>query len=494
MTFGRTRSHLVALVVAALLAGTACAGIKPSDTTGAGGGGGGASTGAGGGGVRPPGTGGTGVVIPPAGDCVNLQCQQTTCTRGPCTQHACAGDAKTTLSGKIFDPAGNVALYNVVVYVPNEALAAINTGPSCDSCESPTSGHPIAATLTDASGAFTMDNVPVGDNIPVVIQVGKWRRQVTVAHTTACTDTVFSDTSQTRLPRNQSEGHIPRIAIATGGSDALECLVRKIGVDQGEFTLESGSGRVNLFAGTAAGTTLGVGGPKLPTAPSLYDDGAKLMGYDLLLLSCEGTDNNSRSMAEHQNVQAFADAGGRIFGSHFHNIWVHEGLGTWPTVAKFASGAHGFTTDITNMIDTSFPKGVAFGQWLSNVGATPTPGRLVIKGAEHTIDASVPPLSQRWIYGTDMDRNTPMVQYLTFNTPVPSLPIPTPAPKQCGRMVLSDLHVASGTGDSGKVPFPSGCVSTTLTPQEKALEFMIFDLSSCVTTDDKPPQPPVIIP
>jgi hypothetical protein len=163
-------------------------------------------------------------------------------------------------------------------------------------------------------------------------------------------------------------------------------------------------------------------------------------------------------------------------------------------VAKFASGAHGFTTDITNMIDMSFPKGVAFGQWLSNVGATPTPGQLVIKGAEHTIDASVPPLSQRWIYGTDMDRNTPMVQYLTFNTPVPSLPIPTPAPKQCGRMVLSDLHVASGTGDSGKVPFPTGCVSTTLTPQEKALEFMIFDLSSCVTTDDKPPQPPDIIP
>ena len=470
----------------------ACAGVKSADPGT--GGGGQTGSGAGGTGVTAHGTGGSGVVVPPAGDCVNLQCQQTTCTKGPCTQHACPAGAKTTLSGQVFDPAGKVPLYNVVVYVPNEAVSDIATGATCDTCESPTSGHPIAAALTDSHGAFSMDNVPVGNNIPLVIQVGKWRRQVAIPTTTACANTAITDTNLTRLPRNQSEGHLPKIAIATGGSDALECLIRKIGVDQAEFTLDSAAGRVNLFAGTAAGTTLGAGGPKLPTAPSLYDDGAKLMGYDMLLLSCEGTDNNSRSMAQHQNLQSYADAGGRIFGSHWHNIWVQEGLGNWSTVAKFSSGAHGFTVDITNTIDTSFPKGMAFADWLFNVGASTTMNQLVIKGAEHTIDATVPPLAQRWIYGTDTDRNTPMVQYLTFNTPVPSLPVPSPAPAQCGRMVLSDLHVASGTGDSGKVPFPTGCVSTSLSPQEKALEFMIFDLSSCVRTDDKPPEPPVIIP
>jgi hypothetical protein len=210
----------------------------------------------------------------------------------------------------------------------------------------------------------------------------------------------------------------------------------------------------------------------------------------MMLMSCEGTDNNSRSTQQLDAVHAYADQGGRIFGSHWHNGWINPDMSnnaSYPAVVKFASGAHGFTTDITAQIDTSFPKGMAFQDWLVNVGASTTPGQLVIHGAEHSVDATVAGVSQQWIYGQDTTKNTPMVQYFSFTTPVGG--------QECGRMVFSDLHVSTGSGDAtGATNTPpvalSGCAMNELTPQEKALEFMLFDLSSCVQKDDKPPMPP----
>ena len=48
----------------------------------------------------------------------------------------------------------------------------------------------------------------------------------------------------------------------------------------------------------------------------------------------------------------------------------------------------------------------------------------------------------------------------------------TPA-DQCGRFVNTGIHVVSG-GNGG--PFPSQCGTGALTPQEKAWEFLIFEL------------------
>ena len=43
-----------------------------------------------------------------------------------------------------------------------------------------TSGNPIAYAVTDAAGKFTLTGVPDGANIPLVVQVGKWRMQYTL--------------------------------------------------------------------------------------------------------------------------------------------------------------------------------------------------------------------------------------------------------------------------------------------------------------------------
>ena len=139
--------------------------------------------------------------------CVGLKCQQVTCQSG-----------KTSISGTVFAPNGTLPLYNVIVYVPNTPLDPIPSGATCDTCGATVSGSPIVTTLTDAKGNFVLDNVPVGANIPLVMQVGKWRRQVTIANVTQCVDNPVSVKSNgietvTRLPKTRAEGNIPKIAV-----------------------------------------------------------------------------------------------------------------------------------------------------------------------------------------------------------------------------------------------------------------------------------------
>ena len=467
-------------------------------TDGAGGGEGGIGGGAGSGAGGSP-AGDAGAPAPDLGTpdvfggCQNLACQQTTCTKGGCRQVPCAPGQKTTVSGTVTDPAGKVPLYNVVVYVPNAALDPLVDGATCDRCQVLIKNS-VVSTRTDAKGDFTLDDVPVGKNISLVFQVGKWRREVKIDNVAACVNTAMADKDLTRLPRNQTEGHIPKIAVTTGGHDALECLLRKVGLEDSEFTPEAGAGRVNFFAGVQGtdryATTMNGGAMFTPVVP-WWDSADNLKKYDLVLHSCEGTEKpTNKGMAALEAMQAYANAGGRIFASHWHNYWLEHGPAPFPTIATFdhQPALNEFVSDI----ETAFPKGAALADWLVNVGAGAARGKLPINGTRHTVSAVNPDVAQRWIYS-----DTPKsVQYLTTNTPVG-----VPEAMQCGRVVFSDIHVSSGVvpgalGDRSLAgpgpaaqngfPFPTGCMTQDLSPQEKALEFMLFDLSSCIERDSIP--------
>jgi hypothetical protein len=488
-----TRQALASLITGMLL--WSCAGVKSNNGTGGGSGtgastGGGAGGGAGGTGPRTGGTGGG--VVGGLHDCRNLECQQTMCLFTKCLVPSCGElqKAETTLSGTVYDPAGKVPLYNVVVYVPNAPLDPIPEGVSCGQCAGTASGKPIASALTDATGKFVLKNPPVGKDIPLVLQVGKWRREVKIPNINPCEDNVITDINLTRLPKNQAEGHIPLIAVTTGHSDALECLLRKIGIADEEFTTDSGTGRVHMFVGEDAGKGTGANrlasGTMFPAASTLWGNMSKLLKYDIMVLSCEGSQLPEKKMPYLGNVKAYADMGGRIFVDHLHFGWIYKGLPPWPGTALWIGVGDDLPTPISASIDTTFPKGMAFSEWLSFVKASPVPGKIDIINGQHSVDADVKPISQRWIY-TDSPAS---VQYLTFNTPVEA-----PEAQQCGRAVFTDIHVSGGgdTSDQG-TPFPGGCIATNSSAQEKALEFMFFDLSSCIQNDMRKPEPPIIVP
>jgi hypothetical protein len=413
---------------------------------------------------------------------------------------ACGAAARTTVSGTVFDPAGKVPLYNITVYVPNAPLDPIADGPSCDPCDPQTgaslvSGRPIVLTKTDPAGKFTLGatggDVPAGQNVPLVIQVGKWRRQVVLPMVAPCTNTELTDPELTRLPRKQSEGHIPKMALTTGSADALECLLRKVGIDDSEFTHESGSGRVNFFAGgggtSAYDATLN-GGASFTSVRPWWDSLDNLKKYDIILHSCEGTQGSftgnsspisTKSMEARQALQAFADLGGRVFASHWHVYWFEQGPPAFRSIATF-SHRPGLPNPYSATID---PDRRELIQWMVNVGGSPMPGRVELRqdANQTTVDVVAGAnISQRWIYAAD--RTPQSVQYLSANTPV--MPASAgPAMNQCGKVVLSDIHVSAGGAvgsDLPNRPFPMGCVTKELSPQEKVLEFMLFDIASCV--------------
>ena len=436
---------------------TTTSGNSSEATGGAGGDGAGFNLNVGGGGGATP-------------ECVNLECLQVDCGPG----------ATTSISGTIYDPSGTLPLYNVGVYVPNSDVGPLANDLICDTCNATWTGSPLVSAITDTHGAFTIDNVPVGDNIPLVIQVGKWRRQITLPAITQCVDNALTDPQMMRLPRSSAEGNIPKIALSTGSADPLFCLFRRLGIDDSEFGITGRSARIQLFRGMTGSSSFDAGfgaspGATFPNAQTTLWD-TDWVNYDIAMLSCESSEQSVSKNGLRTGLRDYINAGGRVFATHFHYNWFQgDAPADLASIATFGSNLNAFT-DIVD-IDQTFPKGVALAEWLEFVDGTNPLGQFnVVDGRRHT--ETIHPDARVWVrYEND-------IEYFHFNAPIGA-----PEEDQCGRMVFSDIHVSTGAGNPNN-PFPSTCTNGPLSEQEKALIFLLFDLSSCITPDDEPICPP----
>ena len=257
------------------------------------------------------------------------------------------------------------------------------------------------------------------------------------------------------------------------------------------------------------------------------------MPYDITILSCEGAETVDQpgstplTTTDQANLLAYTSAGGRVFASHFHYAWFSSGPFAADDIATWTTGANPITDSTDNppspelgdfinaQILTTlsasgapFAKGLVLQQWLANVGALnppggEAPGEVQIYEAKHNADLAglQGSPSQAWI-AADRNAVTEIIpgldagpvttaagatQYLSFNTPVDAGVDDAGQPTYCGRVVYSDLHVGAASGDYGGQGaggiVPDGCASGLLSAQEKVLEFMLFNLSSCVTPD-----------
>jgi hypothetical protein len=426
----------------------------------------------------------------------------------------CSGGGTTSISGTVYDPANVNPIYNVTVYVPGVSLPlpALPDGVSCNSC-SDLYSTPVAAAVTDPTGHFSIPNAPVGAKIPLVVQVGKWRMVYTIANVTECQDNPQPDHSL-RLPKNHTEGSLPNFAISTGQADSLECLLLRMGVDPGEYTGGAGgAGRLHIFTGYMGAVTQG--GTSPDPGMTLWDQDMDINQFDVVLLSCEGQETVNMNQ---KVMWDYANGGGRVFASHFHYAWFDTGpfatmispaLATWTPGVQLIGGNGASGDVVSSTIVTTLPNGMAFpegaalSKWLGVVGATgvlgaPAGELPIIYACNNAEVTATNSYSQSW---AATDKNSPVpgaTEYFSFD-----LPVGTSAEGKCGRVVYSDLHVSGGAGGTarGSLPgdyassleiVPDQCATGVLSPQEKALEFMIFDLSSCLIPIGMVGMPPTV--
>jgi len=457
----------------------------------------------------------------------------------------CAPGNTTTISGVVKDPAGKNPLYNISVYVADPAapLPDLEKIPVACGCSQLLPAKVLAISPpTDASGHFEIPCAPSG-NVNLVVQTGKWRRQYSNTNIIANQPNVISDL---RLPANSSEGSLPNIAISTGAFDSFECLPLRIGVSASEYVAGSATGgHIHIYSGFN-GATPATGA--VDSNKALWDTQAHLNEHDVVVLSCEGKETVGGSTgqqvgaAAQQLMMNYANIGGRVFASHYQYAWFNTGpfatganaLANWTTGQGALDDMESFPAEINTTLSTgaAFPEGSALLKWLGLVGAL-TNNQLPVKFVRNNVKSLLPP-STEWIHLAASVSEAPNApQYFSADTPVGAS-----GDKVCGRVVYSALHVSGGPGQSvsgvasdadypvgsggagggtgtgtagaggraggmpgippgGGMPgqakagiVPSGCSKRALTPQEAALEFMFFDLSSCLVPIGE--EPPVI--
>ncbi|HNF98205.1 MAG TPA: hypothetical protein PK493_12975 [Pseudomonadota bacterium] len=411
--------------------------------------------------------------------CVGLGCKIAEC---PPT------GSDTVVYGKVTAPNGVDPIREAIVYVPASGIPEEFPGDvSCEVCNSPIGGTPVTQAITGIDGTFELHRVPVTDGTPIVIQKGRWRKTTRIKVEKCERQALTAEDS--RLPRTQNEGSIPKMAVAVGNWDAIECVLRGVGLQDREFSAPAGSGAVHLYNNRQDGT----GAPSGVSVSELLTDLKKMKQYNLIFLNCSD-DTFSASLLRDakvkKNLVDYVAAGGRMYITD----WSYDFVGQPPEFAPYicfnddkpctdlsphgrftATGAlrTGSVNPLWADIDQTHQGGKNLATWMSNLPDPSPGGRVKIVDdvgswvlMQQTAQDQTKYPSTTWLWGTIKGQRRPVT--VTFDYP---------AQNACGKVLYATYHTRDHS-ETGL--FPSYCPKTKLIPQEQVLEYLIFEISSCV--------------
>jgi hypothetical protein len=397
-----------------------------------------------------------------------------------CVDHCPAGTTGTYISGVVTAPNGVDPVPKAVVYVPL-ALEEFPGSVACEVCGDILS-RAIISTTTAADGSFTLGPIPTpkdappGQTFTIVSQKGRFRRVETVPVQQPCAPNTLPE-SYFKLPgRTDGQNTIPKIAVATGDYDEMECVLLKLGIENGAFDLYNGDSSP-LAGGTA---------PKFDT---LLKNPAKMKEYNIIFINCAGNTFESllADSTIRTNINDYVNSGGRLYVTDWSYDYIEQ-IEPWAGIIDFGPGQSGATPEPMNeaaigddgITTEALVHDTDMVSWLNAVEARTGDMNIISPTntvhIEHFLSAWVmqfaaptSDVTKVWLTGQVSGDGLNAVLPLTTTHDVNS----------CGRWLYSSYHTLGKEALPGQ-GFPDYCSSDPLSPQERVLLYLIMAVADCI--------------
>jgi hypothetical protein len=407
-------------------------------------------------------------------------------TTGGNTFAAMCNGQPTTLTGTVVAPNGHDPISNAFAYVPT-SVGTFPATVSCELCNQPVDDASATVT-TGADGSFVLDisNLAATAQIKLTVNKGRFRRATTIP-IKACTSNVVPSGSTT-LPGKAGTGDdVPKIAVATGNKDQLDVVLAAMGLDA-MAGFDCYEGRIQPTSGTLKTLTTPCGKRgNLTSIEDLLGNETKLESYNLLFLSCVPGKFKSLTASQQttitSNLKTWTQKGGRLFVTDNSYDYLAQ---AFPNDVGFAGGDTAIDAANVGVGNNSSPLSYAgkindatLAAWMAQVGAIPPGGStLTLSGYMNkwSVVQSLPATTVDEVDAT----NAQAYSSATSTTAGPAMTYPQSikfdvagAGGACGRAIYTSYHTLDSTTASVDP-------TVQLSPQERVLEYLMFEAGSCV--------------
>jgi hypothetical protein len=366
------------------------------------------------------------------------------------------------LLGHVYAPEGTIPISGALVYATAKAPSAIPQERFCDKCVKLPAEVPYTSTAPD--GSFDLGVGFTGTRY-LVVQKGQFRRVRSID--------VVEGTQQvpkelTTLPGKTDLANgddIPKMAIILGQWDAIEVSIAKLGLGTVQKVplspTPTATGSFDLY-----GTTKIMGKPN-PPASKLLKAPAVMNGYHIIFIPCSGSDGTTCNWYDsgdkqiQANLKDWVAKGGKLYVTDYSYDFVRQpfpGYVDWEDqTSEIGSACQAHEYNVPATVQDQGLK-----DWLAAMGVTSfeVQKNWTTVSAIHAVD---------W---KDMDGNpvkvTPKVWVDAQKGDGPH-PATLSFERECGRVLFSTYHTEADQSST-----------TTLLPQEKALLYVLLEVSVCV--------------